>query len=90
VQNRTTIAVLHVGVVRPRRSLLRGVVSKVSALAPRLPFPAALFPADTLELRAADTSVLHVNNAVLDVVVVRLFPGAVTRPNLSSTNLGCF
>ena len=46
-------AVLDVVVVCQRRSSLRGVESKVCPLAPRHPFPAALMPADTLELSDA-------------------------------------
>jgi hypothetical protein len=40
---------LSLDVVRPRRSLLRGVVSNVFPLALRSPFPFALVPEDTLE-----------------------------------------
>jgi hypothetical protein len=41
---------LSFDVVRLRRSLLRGVGSKVFSLAQRPPFPVSLVPTDTLEL----------------------------------------
>jgi len=61
-------AVLDVVVVRPRRSLLRGVVSEVFPLALCHPFSGSLGPGDTIELRGA-VSALHRINAVLHVVV---------------------
>ena len=64
--------VLDVVDVRLRRSLLRGVVSKVFPLVYRLPFLACLFPADTLVLRSGAFPILYRINAVLTVDGVRL------------------
>jgi len=66
-------AVLGIVVDCLRRGLLRRVVSKVFPLARRLPFHAALVPADTLEMRGGGgaASVPYGINAVRDVVVVR-------------------
>ena len=57
-------AVLDVVAVRPRRRLLRGVVSKVCPLAHRLPFPKALVPADTAAAAAAAAATLRLSPAL--------------------------
>jgi len=62
-------AVLEVVDVRLRRNNLRGMVSEGLVLESCSPFPGALVPVDTLDLRGG--GVLRMNTAVLNVVVAR-------------------
>jgi len=58
---------LSFDVVRLRRSLLRGVISKIFFLEPRPPFPSVLVPGDTPEQRGGAFLAMCWNNAVLSL-----------------------